>query len=331
MEPTLPCHRLGPKLRLLAVLAALTGELGDAVGPPFAALPAVPSPGATFRLRDGREMPMFGLGVYVTKPGDEAYNAVKWALELGYRMVDTAKIYGNEHSVGKAILDSGIAREQLWLSTKLWDDDHGYDETIAACQRSLDELGLSYIDLYLIHSPNKGKLVETWDALIELRRRGLVKSIGVSNFDVPHIKALLDHGREVPAVNQIEMHPLLYEARRPLLGYCLDNHILVQAYGSIFFGKTEWLDHHAVQSAVAAHPQKTAAQVLLRWGLQMGLQIIPKSTKRHRIEENMGIFDFELSPDELGALSAMEGNLGAYWNPLEGPVDLGRVDRGQEL
>mmetsp|Transcript_79007 Transcript_79007/g.256151 ORF Transcript_79007/g.256151 Transcript_79007/m.256151 type:complete len:330 (+) Transcript_79007:79-1068(+) len=311
--------------RVLALALALACHRGTALGPPYSQLPASSSPTATFQLRDGRQMPMFGLGVYVSKPGAETYDAVKWALELGYRMVDTAMIYGNERSVGEAVRDSGIPREELWVSTKLWDADHGFEQAIAACEKSLQELGMSYIDLYLIHSPNTGKLVETWDALLELRRRGLVKSIGVSNYDVKHIKALSDHGRELPVVNQIEMHPLVYQERRPVLEYCLENNILVQAYGSIFFGQTQWLEDPAVTSVTAAHPSRTPAQVLLRWGLQMGFHLIPKSTKRHRLEENMGIFDFDLSAQELETLSSMKGALGAYWNPLETPVDLGKT------
>jgi len=283
-------------------------------------------PTSTFALHDGQEMPIFGLGVYVTKPGQEAYNAVKWALELGYRMVDTAKIYGNEKSVGEAIRDSGIPRDQLWVTTKLWDADHGYEAALAAGERSIKELGLEYIDLYLIHSPQTGKLVETWDALLELKRRGLTKSIGVSNYNIEHIKALAEHGRELPAVNQVEMHPMVYAERRPLIEYCEANKILVQAYGSIFFGKTEFLKDPAVVEVTAAHAGKTPAQVLLRWGLQMGFQVIPKSTKRHRLEENMNIFDFELSEADMQRLSSMTGSLNAYWNPLSSPVDLGRTE-----
>jgi len=281
---------------------------------------------STFALNDGQKMPVIGLGVYVTKPGNETYNAVKWALNLGYRLVDTAELYRNEKSVGKAIRDSGIPREKIWVTTKLWDAHHGYEAALARGAEQVKELGLEYIDLFLIHSPRTGKLVETWDALIELKRRGLTKSIGVSNYNVQHIKALVDHKRELPAVNQFEMHPMVYAERKPLVEYCVKNKILVQAYGSMFFGKTEFLEDPAVVEVTAAHPGKTPAQVLLRWGLQMGFQVIPKSTKRHRLEENMGIFDFELSEAEMQRLSSMTGSLNAYWNPLGSPVDLGKTE-----
>lgn len=288
---------------------------------------------ATYQLRDGRQMPMFGLGVYVSRPGAETYNAVKWALESGYRLVDTAMLYRNERSVGDAIRDSGIPRRDIWVTTKLWDDDHGYEATLKACKRSLAELGagIDYLDLYLIHSPNTGKLVETWDALVELRRQGLVRSIGVSNFNTQHLQALAEHGRELPVVNQMEMHPLVHKERMPVLQYCLENQILVQAYGSMFFGDKGWFKDRVVQDVVGAHLGKTAAQVLLRWGLQMGFALIPKSTHQNRIRENAEIFDFELTESEMRSLSSLQGDLGAYWNPLDAPVHVGRLDRGGEL
>eukprot|EP00439_Symbiodinium_sp_Y106_P075217 s97_g14.t2 len=292
------------------------------------------------KLLDGRLMPRIGLGVYRSKPGPETYNAVKWALEIGYRLVDTAALYRNEKSVGEAIRDSGLSREDVWITTKLWDSDHGYEATLKACENSLHQLGMSYIDLYLIHSPNTGKLVETWDALIELQRRGVVRSIGVSNFGVQHLEALRSSGRQLPVVNQIEMHPMVYQERKPVLELCAAHGIKVTAYGSIFSGQQEQLGRKEVAQVLAAHPSKTPAQILLRWGLQMDFQVIPKSVRRERLEENMiaiesghtapwrNLMDFELTPGEMESLSAMRGALHEYWNPLKSKVDLGRTDRG---
>lgn len=283
---------------------------------------------ATVQLNDGIWMPTFGLGVYRSKPGKETYDAVRAALDCGYRLVDSAALYRNEESVGKAVRESGVPREEIWVTTKLWDSDHGYDRTIQACQDSLKKLGMDYVDLYLVHSPNTGKLVETWDAMLELRRRGLARSVGVSNYDVAHIEALRSQSRPLPAVNQIEMHPMIFRERERLVNYCRESGILVQAYGSIFSGQPDKLSRPAVAGPAAARPGKTEAQVLLRWGLQMGFAIIPKSVKQPRIAANMEVFDFELSPAEMQALGALQGQLGEYWNPLHTRVDLGRTDRG---
>uniref|UniRef100_A0A7S0FMW8 NADP-dependent oxidoreductase domain-containing protein n=1 Tax=Pyrodinium bahamense TaxID=73915 RepID=A0A7S0FMW8_9DINO len=283
---------------------------------------------------DGKDMPIFGLGVFLANAGgDECYNAVKWALELGYRLIDTAEVYQNEAEVGRAIRDSGIPRKEIFVVSKLRDDAHGYEQALRAGRQSAELLAIGYMDLFLVHSPNTGKLIETWDALLKLQHDGLSMSIGVSNFNVAHIEALHNHGRPMPAVNQIEMHPLVYEARRPLLEYCKQHNILVQAYGSIFWGQQDKLNDGTVAQVVAAHPGKTPAQILLRWAVQMGFQIIPKSVRRHRIEENMQLFDFELSAEEMAKLSGLKGKedttsaLG-YWSPLETSVDLGRTDLG---
>jgi len=302
-----------------------------AAGPPYAVLPKELSPTATFTLRDEHKMPIVGLGVYQTKPGKDTFNSVKWSLQAGYRLVDTAALYGNEADVGRAVKESGIPRSEIFVATKLWDPDHGYDEAVEAFEGSLENLGLDYVDLYLIHSPNTGKLVETWDALVAMQRKGKIRSIGVSNFGKKHIEALRKHGRPLPAVNQIELHPLNYRNRASLLDYCKENGILVQAYGSLFAGQTEWLKAPQVTSAVKAHPGKTPAQVLLRWALQMGIQVIPKSVKHKRIEENLKFLDFELSESEMAALSGMKGELQAYWQPLGAKVDLGDTSRGGEL
>lgn len=301
---------------------------------PYAELAPTLSPTATFKLLDGQQIPIFGLGVFLSKQGGECYNAVKWALELGYRMIDTAQMYENEEDVGRAIRDSGIPREEIYVTTKLGETKHDFDKTLQACRESSKKLGLGYIDLILVHSPNKGKLVETWDALLKLQSEGVTRSIGVSNYNIAHIDALRMHGRPMPTVNQIEMHPLVYQARKPLLEYCKKHGILVQAYGSMFWGQQDKLKDNTLADVTSAHPTKTPAQILLRWAVQMGFQVIPKSVKRHRLEENMQLFDFELSDEEMTKLSNPEGGMKntdsalGYWNPLEAKVDLGRTDLG---
>lgn len=285
---------------------------------------------SVFPLLDGNKMPVFGLGVYRSRPGKETFDAVAQALDVGYRLIDTAAMYGNEQSVGEAIRSSGLARKDVWITTKLRGGDHGYESAIEACRASLQRLEVGYLDLYLIHSPNGGKLLETWDALVELQRRGLVRSIGVSNYGVKHFEMLRSNGRPVPTVNQIEMHPLVYQERKNLIDYCQQHGIIVEAYGSIFSGQTQWLKDRTVSGVCASHPGKTAAQVLLRWALQHGFQIIPKSVHKTRLEENMGVFDFELTGDEMDALNRMRGNLGQYWNPLDAPLHTGRTQFGQD-
>eukprot|EP00747_Dinoflagellata_sp_TGD_P100858 gnl/TRDRNA2_/TRDRNA2_168162_c1_seq1.p1 gnl/TRDRNA2_/TRDRNA2_168162_c1~~gnl/TRDRNA2_/TRDRNA2_168162_c1_seq1.p1 ORF type:complete len:279 (+),score=62.08 gnl/TRDRNA2_/TRDRNA2_168162_c1_seq1:35-838(+) len=267
----------------------------------------------------------------MSTPGEETYNAVKWALELGYRMIDTAKMYRNEADVGRAIRDSGIPRSEIWVSTKLVPRDHGYEKTLRAAKQSLKDLGLDYIDLYIIHAPVGGKIVETWDAMLAAQSEGVVRSIGVSNFGIAHLEALEAHKRPYPTVNQIEMHPFVYKERSDLLDWCQQRGVLVQAYGSMFFGRDHALNDSILASVVSEHPGKSKQQVLLRWGLQMGFQLIPKSVKRERIEANMKIFDFELTDAQMAALSRMQGQLGAYWNPLVEPVDLGKTTHGGEL
>lgn len=315
-------------MRLLAGLSVLATVRAE---PPYARLPEEPSPTAPYKLLDGREMPMFGLGVYLSKVGGQTYDAVTWALQAGYRLIDTAEVYGNEADVGRAVRDSGIPREEIWVTSKLRPGSHGYEAALEAGRKSNEDLGLGYMDLFLIHAPHGGKLIETWDAMLQLQREGITRSVGVSNYNVMHIRALREHGRPMPAVNQFEMHPLVYKARQPLLEYCKEQGILVQAYGSVFFGRQEKLADGTVAEVAAAHPGKTPAQVLLRWGVQMGFQIIPKSVRQTRIKENMEIFDFSLSEDEMAKLSGMKGvetteSALGYWNPLDSPLDLGRTD-----
>merc|ERR1712146_451709 len=212
--------------------------------------------------------------------------------------------------------ETGTKRSEIWITTKLWNSDHGYDATIRACNNSLSKLGMKYIDLYLIHSPGNGQLIETWDALVQLQKEGKVRSIGVSNYNIDHIAVLEEHGRPLPTVNQIEMHPLIYNDRRRLLDYCKGKGILTQAYGSILSGQSNQL-RNPMLLAIAQKYAKSTAQVLLRWGYEHGFQIIPKSVHKERLQQNKDIFDFELSPEDMVALNGVAPtSLGEYWNPL---------------
>jgi len=278
-------------------------------------------------LLHGNKIPSLGLGTWDMAAGQEAYNAVKLALQLGYRMIDTAQMYGNEADIGRAIKDSGIPRHQIWVQSKVNTDNHGYQKTIGTARESLRIMGLDYLDCFLVHSPFGGKLIETYDALLQLQKEGVLRSVGVSNFDVRHIEALLEHGRPRPIMNQFELHPMILAEHQSLVDYCMDKGILVQAYGSLFVGKTELLSDSRVTEIVNSHPGKTAAQVLLRWGHQKGFQLIPKSVKRHRLEENMDLFDFELSSAEVSSLDSMPLHR-IYWNPIqEASVELGETEK----
>jgi len=237
-------------------------------------------PTATYTLNDGNSIPVIGFGTYRIPAGAQTYNSVKSALELGYRMIDTAKVYGNQADVGRACRDSGIPRSDLFVTSKLWDTSHGYRQALQAGRNTAQQLGLDYVDLYLIHSPGQcsrdgGKIVETWDALLRLQSEELVKSVGVSNFGVAHLQALEQHGRQLPVVNQFELHPFVYKERQDVVEYCRNRNILVQPYGSILSGHSSWLQR---VSDLAQAYHKTPAQVLLRWALDQGFQVIPKST-----------------------------------------------------
>lgn len=273
-------------------------------------------------------MPVIGFGTYRIPSGKATYEAVKTALEVGYRMIDTAELYANQADVGRACRDSGIPRSDLFVTSKLWDTQHGYEPALRAGRNSVKELGLEYMDLYLIHSPGQmsrdgGKIVETWDALVQLQKEGLVRSVGVSNFGVQHLEALQQHGRQVPAVNQFELHPFVYNERAAVVEYCQKMGILVQPYGSVLSGHSSWLKKAA---SVAAAYNKTPAQVLLRWGIDQGFQVIPKSVTKERIAENFNIFDFSLSQQDCSAMIALGGGrLPDYWNPLTLQVDTGDV------
>jgi len=287
---------------------------------PYAVLLEQGSPKARFSLRDGNSMPVVGLGVYRMKPGSETHDAVACALEYGYRMVDTAAAYSNEADVGDAVRKSPLQRNDVFITTKLWHDGLGYSGCIQACERSLEALGTDYIDLYLIHSPQE--IIETWDAMIEVQRRGWVRSIGVSNFSVAHLEVLASHSpQHLPVVNQIEMHPLIWRERHDVLEWCRMHGILVTAYGSLFSGQQERI-HRAVGN-LAAEKGKAGTQILLRWAHQMGFAIIPKSLNADRIRDNARIFDFQLSDRDMSNLCNLKQEcLNEYWNPLEWKANL---------
>ncbi|RED84130.1 aldo/keto reductase [Cohnella phaseoli] len=257
---------------------------------------------STVELLNGTEMPRLGLGVWRAEDGAETENAVLAALQAGYRSIDTASLYGNEASVGRAIRASGVAREKVFVTTKVWNDEQGYDNTIAACHRSLERLGMDYADLYLIHWAVVGKYKETYRALEELYEQGLVKAIGVSNFNITHLEDLMGSCRIKPMVNQVEMHPLLTQKR--LFAFCRKEGIQLVSWRPLMQGR---LDHPLIVQ-LAGKYGKTPAQILIRWHLQLGVVTIPKSSRAERIRENADVFDFVLEPEDVVAIDGLNEN-----------------------
>jgi diketogulonate reductase-like aldo/keto reductase len=269
---------------------------------------------STVKLNNNVRMPILGLGVYQTPPGRVTQNAVKFALDIGYRHVDTARIYSNESDVGEAVLKSGLPREELFVTTKLWNSDQGYDSTLRACEASLKRLGLDYLDLYLIHFPVPETRKESWKAMETLLQKGKCRAIGVSNFTISHLEDLLETHEVIPAVNQVEFHPFLYQ--KELLEYCQRKGIQVEAYSPLARG--ERFKHPRI-TALATRYSKTPAQLMLRWGLQHGLVVIPKSTGEERIRENTQVFDFEISAEDMKSLDSLNEDLRLNWDPTSVP------------
>ena len=252
-------------------------------------------------LNNGLKMPWLGFGVFRVSDGQEVEKAVSYALEAGYRSIDTATVYGNERGVGKAIRESGIPREDIFLTTKVWNDDQREKRTLAAFEESLKRLGTEYVDLYLVHWPVKGCYQETWQVMEKIYQSGRAKAIGVSNFQVHHLEDLLPDSQIIPAVNQIEFHPFLIQPE--LLKFCQEHKIQVEAWSPLMQGQI--ITEQAVQN-LAGKYHKTPAQIVLRWDLQHEVVTIPKSTHSNRIAENAQIFDFELSQADMNLLDALD-------------------------
>ena len=254
------------------------------------------------RLLTGAEIPQLGLGVFQVPPRETAAT-VSHALSVGYRSVDTAAAYGNEDGVGAALANSEVPREEVFVTTKLWNDDQGYDGALRSLEASLGRLGLDYVDLYLIHwpAPRRDRYVETWTAFERLHADGLARAIGVSNFQVEHLERLLAETEVVPAVNQIELHPRFQQAELRAFGE--QRQIVTEAWSPLAQG--ELLEDPLVRALASAHG-RTAAQVILRWHLQLGNVAIPKSATPRRIEENIDVLDFELSDDEMRRIDALD-------------------------
>jgi len=251
------------------------------------------------KLNNGVEMPVFGFGTWQLKEGDEAKNAVKFAIEQGYRLIDTASGYFNEKSVGLAIKESNVHREELFIATKVANYDQGYDLTLRAFDESMKKLDLKYLDLYLIHWPGKNKFIDTWRAMEKLYEEGRIKAIGVCNFLPHHLERLMDNCKVVPVVNQVECHPLLNQEE--LRQYCVERNIQLEAYCPLIRGQLDW----PVLNQLAEKYGKTNAQIILRWHLQRDIIPIPKSANPQRIVENAQVFDFELSDDDMEAINNM--------------------------
>ncbi|MEW9051273.1 MAG: aldo/keto reductase [Neobacillus sp.] len=254
-------------------------------------------------LHNGVKMPWFGLGVFKVKEGEEVVSSVKAALQNGYISIDTAAVYKNEEGVGQGIKEAGIPREELFITTKVWNADQGYESTLQAFETSLNKLGLDYLDLYLIHWPGKDKYLDTWKALEKLYKDGRVRAIGVSNFKVHHLESLISQAEIKPMVNQVEYHPHL--TQEELLEYCKQEGIQLEAWSPLKQGE---LLTDPIINSLAEKYNKTAAQIILRWDLQNGVVTIPKSVKESRIIANASIFDFELTVEDMEKISALNKN-----------------------
>src|SRR5215217_2323875 len=253
-------------------------------------------------LRDEGRIPQIGFGVFQIPP-DETVEAVTRAFDVGYRHIDTAAAYRNEAQVGEALRASGLGRDEVFITTKCFNDDHGYDEAQAACRKSLDRLEMDFVDLYLIHwpVPSRDRYVETWQAFVDLQKEGLVRSIGVSNFQPDHLRRIIDETGVTPSVNQIELHPRLQQAALRRVHDELG--ILTEAWSPLAQGAV--LDEDAITSIASAH-DKTPGQVVIRWHVQIGNIVIPKSVTPERIQQNFEVFDFDLSEDEMSAIGELE-------------------------
>ncbi len=265
-------------------------------------------------MNDGYKIPVVGLGTWKSEPGEATYKAVLDSINAGYRHIDTARAYDNEADVGRAVQDADINRKDLFITTKLWNRHQGYDEAIEACEKSLARLGCDYIDLYLIHWPLKDKRNESWRALIELQKQGLCRSIGVSNFTIDNLKELEDKFEVIPAANQVEFHP--YHYQKDLLEYCNSKNIIIEAYSPLVHAKR--MDEERLV-AISEEIGKTPAQILIRWAMQRGMVVLPKSVNESRIIENFAVFDFEISDSLMKRLDDLDERYVTCWDPHNPP------------
>lgn len=256
-----------------------------------------------FTLSNGVEIPAFGLGVYKVEEGKEVEETVSYAIDLGYRLVDTAAFYDNEEGVGRAIRNSTIPREELFVTTKIWNSDQGYEETLQAFERSFQKLNIDYIDLLLVHWPVKGKYVDTWRALEKLYKEKKVRAIGVSNFTIEYLQDLMAHSTIKPMLNQVELHPKL--SQKELITFCKEHDIHVQAWSPIARGAVL---EEPLLVKLAEKYHKTTAQIILRWHLQNNVLIIPKSTNKERLESNASLYDFKLSKEDMHKIDSLNEN-----------------------
>lgn len=254
-----------------------------------------------FRLNNGVLIPKIGFGTYKVEDGQETVNSVKWALEAGYRHIDTASIYRNEVSVGTGIIESGIDRKEIFVTSKLWNDDQGYDNTIKAFKTSLKNLNMEYLDLYLIHWPQIQNL-QSWRALEDLYNDGLIKAIGVSNFQISHLKEIIENCRIKPMINQVELHPQF--PQEELREFCGKNDIFIESWGPLMQGKIFSIP---LMEELSEKYKKTIAQITLRWHYQIGVISLPKSVNKERIFGNIDIFDFEIEEEDMKKIKNLKG------------------------
>lgn len=258
---------------------------------------------AAMLLNNGTKMPMLSVGTYRAGEDGEVQQTVRWALELGYRGIDTASVYENEKGVGQAVADSDVPRGELFVTSKVWNDDQGYDETLRAFDASLQQLKMDYLDLYLIHWPMRGKIHDTWRAMEAILHQGRAKAIGVSNFLQQHLLELLNEAETKPVVNQIEFHPRLQQPE--LVDFCRQHAIQIEAWSPLMKGKVFEIPE---LKRIGDKYGKSAGQVTLRWQIQRGIATIPKSVKRERLQSNAEIFDFVLNDDDMQAINALDQN-----------------------
>lgn len=270
----------------------------------------------TVTLHGGVEMPRLGIGMWRAGGGQVAAEVVRMALEVGYRLFDTAAMYGNEDGVGRGIATSDVPRDDIFVTTKVWNTDQGYDSTLRAFEASRERLGLDTVDLYLVHWPVPDRRLDTWRAMERLHDEGACRAIGVSNYLVEHLEEVLAFGSVPPAVNQIELHPYNHASRRDVVDFCREHGIVVEAYSPLTRGRR--FDDPPL-AAIAREHGRSPAQVLIRWGLQHGFVEIPKSSHPGRMRENADVFGFELTDAEMATLDARDEALAVSWDPTGTP------------